>query len=135
MLAIEYNFPEEQWDAKFREFPDAYEKALIDEPLDESAPMEHIRSLIRNRPLPEWPAKEEYDNWPTDEAEGRTRNIDTKRPSGSDKSQQLPPIARYEPLGNDQIIVWVEQDGKPLVRGIYDELYASTARHVSYETS
>ena len=41
----------------------------------------------------------------------------------------LPP---YEPPGDDQIIVWVEDAGKPFIRGIYDELFASTARHATY---
>jgi hypothetical protein len=41
----------------------------------------------------------------------------------------LPP---YQPPAEDQIIVWVEDGGKPVIRGIYDELYASTARHATY---
>ena len=41
----------------------------------------------------------------------------------------LPP---YEPPGDDQIIVWVEDAGKPFVRGIYDKLSASSARHATY---
>jgi hypothetical protein len=41
----------------------------------------------------------------------------------------LPP---YDPPGDDQIIVWVEDAGKPFIQGIYDELYASTARHATY---
>jgi hypothetical protein len=41
----------------------------------------------------------------------------------------LPP---YEPPADDQIIVWVEDAGKPFIRGIFDELFASTARHATY---
>jgi len=36
------------------------------------------------------------------------------------------------PPYDDQIIVWVEDAGKPFIQGIYDELYASTARHATY---
>jgi hypothetical protein len=41
----------------------------------------------------------------------------------------LPP---YLPPGDDQIIVWVEDAGKPFVRGIYDKLSAMSARHATY---
>jgi hypothetical protein len=41
----------------------------------------------------------------------------------------LPP---YEPPADDQIIVWVDDAGKPFIGGIYDELFASTARHATY---
>jgi hypothetical protein len=41
----------------------------------------------------------------------------------------LPP---YLPPGDDQIIVWVEDAGKPFVRGIYDKLSATSARHATY---
>ena len=38
----------------------------------------------------------------------------------------------YEPPADDQIIVWVEDDGKPFIRAIFDELFATTARHATY---
>lgn len=41
----------------------------------------------------------------------------------------LPP---YEPPADNQIIVWAEDAGKPFIQGIYDALFASTARHATY---
>jgi hypothetical protein len=41
----------------------------------------------------------------------------------------LPP---YEPPGDDQIIVWVEDARKPFIQGIYDKLSATTAQHATY---
>jgi hypothetical protein len=47
-----------------------------------------------------------------------------------DSSESTP--SHYEPPADEQIIVWVEDGGKPLIRGIYDELFATTARHATY---
>lgn len=41
-------------------------------------------------------------------------------------------LSRYEPPSDDQIIVWIEDGGKPVVQGIYDELFVSTAQHATY---
>lgn len=69
MLAIAYNFPEDQWEAKFKEFPAAYKKALVIEPSDQADSLVNIRELVRKRPLRDWPSKDEYYNWPKDKAD------------------------------------------------------------------
>ena len=38
----------------------------------------------------------------------------------------------YEPPRDDQIIVWDDDGSKPSIRGIYDQLYATTGRHATY---
>ena len=40
--------------------------------------------------------------------------------------------SRFDPPGEDQIIVWVDDRGTPVIRGIYDALFASTAHHATY---
>jgi hypothetical protein len=49
---------------------------------------------------------------------------------GMDSSEST--LSPYERPGDDQIIVWVDNGGKPFIRGIYDELFASTAHHATY---
>jgi hypothetical protein len=67
MLAIEYNFPHDQWEAKFKHFPAAYKKALVIEPSDQADSLVNIRELVRKRPLRDWPSKAEYYHWPKDD--------------------------------------------------------------------
>ena len=63
MLAIEYNFPQSEWEAKFEEFPEAYENAFDKEAATMAASPDNIRQLIEKRPLKEWPRKEELYEW------------------------------------------------------------------------
>jgi hypothetical protein len=46
-----------------------------------------------------------------------------------------PPLPPYEPPPDEAIIVWVEDQGKPFVLGIFDELIAPSpdTRHNSYQ--
>lgn len=44
-------------------------------------------------------------------------------------ASSLPP---YEPPADEQIIVWVEDRGKPFIQGIYNELFSTTARGATY---
>ena len=40
----------------------------------------------------------------------------------SDQESQQPPRSPYQPPGDDQIIVWIEDEGKPFVLAIYDRI-------------
>jgi hypothetical protein len=42
------------------------------------------------------------------------------------------PPSGYEPPADDQIIVWVQDASKLFIRGIYDELYATSAEQATY---
>jgi len=37
-----------------------------------------------------------------------------------------------EPPAYSQVIVWAEDRGKPFLRGIYDQVFLTTARHATY---
>src|SRR5687768_11850291 len=54
MLAIQCNFPHEEWEARFKDFPNAYEQGLVREPQPIAEPVENIRQLIQSRPLGTW---------------------------------------------------------------------------------
>ena len=49
--------------------------------------------------------------------------------------QPLAPLPPYEPPGDEQLIVWVEDRGKPLVLAVFDQLIQQSAetRHNSYK--
>jgi hypothetical protein len=47
-------------------------------------------------------------------------------PSDSGESPEIPPLLPYEPPRDDQIIVWKEEEGKPFVFAIFDEIFCST---------
>lgn len=64
----------------------------------ESAPVENIRALIRNRPLSDWPSKEEHYNWPIDEAEGRRRSMTRRdKPEKDGEKVTITPTSRTTP--------------------------------------
>ena len=127
MLAIEFNFPESEWETKFQEFPEAYELSLIEEPSHEAAPVENIRELVKRRPLWDWPSKEELYNWPRG---GSSREPDHIQ---QDIAFSKSALSSYEPPAEDETIVWIVDDhGDVYIRGIYDDLYATTASHGTY---
>jgi hypothetical protein len=49
---------------------------------------------------------------------------------GMDSSKST--LSPYELPADEQIIVWVEDAGKPFIRGMYDEVLAATAKHATY---
>jgi hypothetical protein len=64
MLAIAYNYPEQEWEGKLQAFPNAYKAALEIERSSLAATPEEIHQLIACRPLKEWPSKD-CDRWDT----------------------------------------------------------------------